>query len=99
MEKRLQEQQVGRAKEQALLATRQAQLDQRFDALEKAEEAAQQRLTELDDLETRLRYEIEDREKQLAAERAAVEAFAAQLRQRYRDDKVPAPRESLLARR
>jgi chromosome segregation ATPase len=88
MEKRLQEQREARASEQALYAARQSQLDQRFNALEKAEEAAQQRLAELDDLETRLRDEIEERETQLAAERRSVEALTAQLRQRSKEEPV-----------
>jgi hypothetical protein len=99
MEKRLQEQQAGRADEQALYAARQAQLDQRCDALEKAEDAAQRRLAELDELEARLRGEIGEREKQLVTERAAVEALARQLRQRYRDGKVSPPRDGLTALR
>jgi DNA repair exonuclease SbcCD ATPase subunit len=86
MENRLEEQREARASEQALYAARQAQLDQRFNTLEKAEEAAQQRLAELDDLETRLREEIEERETQLAAERRAVEALAAQLRQQAKEE-------------
>lgn len=84
MEYRLQEQRVLRDQEQALLSRRQAELDQRLKALDQAEQATQRRLAELDDLEARLRHEIEEQEKQLAIELKAVEVLAARLRQRNR---------------
>jgi hypothetical protein len=80
MEIRLQEQRALRDQELALLARRQAELDQRIKIIEQTEQATQRRLAELDDLEARLRHEIEDQEKQLAAERKSVEALAARLR-------------------
>jgi hypothetical protein len=89
MENRLQEQRVLRDQEQALLARRQTELDQRIKIIEQTEQATQRRLAELDDLEARLRHEIEDQEKQLAAERKSVEALAARLRQLNRIEENP----------
>jgi hypothetical protein len=98
MEQRLEQQREGREREQALLAARQAELDQRFNALQKAEEATERRLRELDDLEARLQQEIEDQEHRLAAERKAVAAMAAQLRQQAQEPNGPKRREEILAR-
>jgi hypothetical protein len=98
MEKRLEQQREAREREQALLAARQAELDQRFNALQKAEDATERRLRELDDLEARLQQEIEDQENRLAAERKAVAAMAAQLRQQSQDANGPKRREEILAR-
>jgi hypothetical protein len=84
MENRLQEQRALRDQEQALLSRRQGELDHRLKSLEQTEQATQRRLAELDDLEARLRHEIEEQEKQLAVERKAVEVLAARLRQRNR---------------
>jgi chromosome segregation ATPase len=98
MEKRLEQQREARDREQALLATRQAELDQRFSALEKAQEATERRLRELDDLEARLQQEIEDQENRLAAERKAVAAMAAHLRQQAQEPSGPKRPEEILAR-
>jgi hypothetical protein len=82
MEQRLLEQCATRAKEQALFSERQAQLDQRFNALEKSEQAVQRRLAELDDVEARLRQQIKDKEDLLTEEREALDLLAERLRQR-----------------
>jgi hypothetical protein len=83
MQRQLQEQRAARTKQEALLAARQTELDQRLGILQKSEEAVQRRLRELDDLEARLRIEIEEQEKQVAAERRAVETLSKRLRQRF----------------
>jgi DNA repair exonuclease SbcCD ATPase subunit len=98
MEQRHEQQREARDREQALLAARQTELDQRFSALQKAEEATERRLRELDDLEARLQQEIEDQESRLAAEHKAVAAMAAQLRQQTSEANGPKRREEILAR-
>jgi chromosome segregation ATPase len=81
MEQRLLDQREARAREQTLFAERQTELEQRLGALEQAEKAAQRRLAELDDLEARLRQEIEEREHELVGERQALDELAELLRQ------------------
>jgi hypothetical protein len=79
LEETARQQREARAKQEALLAARQAHLEQRLLALDKSEEAVQQRLAELDDLEACLRKELEAEERRLAAERRSFEALAARL--------------------
>jgi hypothetical protein len=73
-------QREARVQEQALLAARQAQWEQRLLDLDRAEAAAQRRVAELDDLEARLRQEFEAQERQVTAERQEITAFHARLR-------------------
>lgn len=65
---------------QAEIADRLAQMEQRYQALERAEEAARRRMAELDELENRLTQEFERQERQLALERRQVETLRARLR-------------------
>jgi chromosome segregation ATPase len=68
------------AEERALWETRRAELEQRYAALEKEEEALRRRLAELEEVETQLRNELEARERDLAAQAREIEQFRARLR-------------------
>ena len=54
-------------------------MEQRYQALEKAEEASKRRLAELDELEDHLRREFEQSERQLIAERREIELLRSRL--------------------
>jgi chromosome segregation ATPase len=71
--------QATRAKEEAALKARHEQLEQRLHAAEKALLAADQRQAEMDDYEARLRFEVEEQERQLSLERQATEALRQKL--------------------
>jgi hypothetical protein len=60
---------------QAAIADRLAQMEQRYQALDQAEEAARRRMAELDELENRLMQEFEKQERQLALERRQIETL------------------------
>ncbi len=64
---------------QAAIAGRLAQMEQRYLALEQAEEAARRRMAELDELENRLMQEFEKQERELALERRQVATLHARL--------------------
>jgi hypothetical protein len=81
MARSLDEQREAREKEQALTRSLQGQMEQRRRALDKAEQAAQRRVAELDELEVRLREEFEQEEQKLAERRKDVAALYARLRQ------------------
>jgi chromosome segregation ATPase len=77
-----------RAREQALMREHQAQIEQRLRALEHAELGVQRRVAELDDLESRLREEIEEQERRLAAQRREVAALAGRVRQQAQEQGI-----------
>jgi chromosome segregation ATPase len=82
MAREMEQQREARAREQDRLRANQAQIEQRLRNLDRAEQAVQRRLVELDELEARLRLEFEEQERQLAEQRRAVAAVYAKLRQR-----------------
>jgi hypothetical protein len=84
----LEEQREARIREQALHAARQKQLEERLQAADRAETAAQQRIAEVEELEARLRHEIEDQERLLAAERRELEHLYDNLRRPIRNRAV-----------
>ena len=59
-------------------------MEERYAALEKAEEAAKRRLAELDELEERMQQEVHEHEQQLAQERRDMEMMRAKLRGQVR---------------
>lgn len=65
------------------VAARQAHLDDRYRALELGEAALQQRLQEVEDLETQLRQELEAREREIELEYQQAEVLREQLLQRW----------------
>lgn len=66
----------------AELNARQIHLENRFRALEEAEAALEQRLQEVDDLETQLRSELEEQERELTHKHREVERLREQVRLR-----------------
>lgn len=76
----LQEHQAIWESKQAAIADRLAQMEQRYQALEQAEEVARRRMAELDELENRLNQEFEKQERQLALERRQLETQRARWR-------------------
>ncbi len=75
----LEEHQAAWEGKQAEITDRLAQMEQRYQALERAEEVARRRMAELDELENRLTQEFEKQERQLALERRQIEALRARL--------------------
>jgi chromosome segregation ATPase len=67
--------------ERGELAAARRQLEQRFAALEKAEESFRRRTAEIDQLEVQIRLELEQREQQVALEHKELEKARAKLRQ------------------
>jgi chromosome segregation ATPase len=76
---RIQQERQAWEKDQADLATRQSQVEQRYRALEANETAAQRRMKELEEWEERLHRDCEQQDKQLAAERRELDALRAQI--------------------
>jgi hypothetical protein len=89
MARSLDEQREAREKEQTLTRALQTQMEQRRRALDKAEQAAQRRVAELDELADRLREEFEEQERQLAVKRKDVNALYARLRQQGTENQPP----------
>jgi hypothetical protein len=77
--KAIQEQGETRAREDAIRRASQDQFEQRRLAADRQETAMRQRLAELDDLETRLRREFEEQERQIRAQRQELAAREARL--------------------
>jgi DNA repair exonuclease SbcCD ATPase subunit len=77
----LNEQRESRAREQAVMRAGQEQMEQRLRELDRAEQAAQGHVAELDELEARLRAEFEGQERQLAEQRREIAALRARVRQ------------------
>jgi hypothetical protein len=74
-----QRQQAWEHEHEAFLA-RQVQMEQRFAALEQAEQALQRRIAELDEVEQLLRNEFEQQERRLAFERQEIDVLRFKLR-------------------
>lgn len=95
----LKERQQAWEQEHGTLIARQAEMDHRFTALEKSEQASQRYLAELDEVELLLRKEFEQQEKRLAQERQEIDILRVRLRTQIRkleqgvdeleDDAVP----------
>jgi hypothetical protein len=83
----LDQQREARSREQALMSAHHAKMEERLNELEKAEQSAQRRVAELDELETRLRKEFEEQERQLTEQRSEVAALYSRLRQRLKESR------------
>jgi hypothetical protein len=94
MTRELAEQREQRERDQALRRTQQAQMEQRLRALDQAEQAAQRRVAEMDELEAQLRDEFEEQERRLAEKRSEVAALSARLRQRLMEE-TSSPKEQV----
>jgi chromosome segregation ATPase len=81
LEMALREQRDARVREEALLAARRSQLEQRLADVDRAEQAVQRRVGELDELEARLQQELEAQEKHLARERRELADLYAWVRE------------------
>ena len=81
MTRALDEHRDERAKDLARARSNQEEMERRLRALDLAEQAAQRRVAELDELEVQLREEFEDQERRLAAQRRDVTAMYARLRE------------------
>jgi hypothetical protein len=89
MARELSEQREQRERERALTQTQQSQMEERLRALDRAEQAAQRRVADLDELEAQLRDEFEDQERRLAEQRREVASLSARLRQRLQEVTQP----------
>jgi len=85
MARALEEQREERAKDLARARANQEEMERRLRSLDLAEQAAQRRVAELDELEVRLREEFEEQEQRLAAQRRDVTALYARLRRGGRE--------------
>ena len=65
-------------------------MEQRLRALDLAEQSAARRMAELDEMEIRLRDEVEEQERELAHQRQEILALQERLRQRFQKDGEPA---------
>jgi chromosome segregation ATPase len=80
VETALKERQQAWELKQTEITQRIAQMDKRYQDLEKAEDAARRRLAEMEELEIRLEQEFEKQERQLAIERREIERLRTKLR-------------------
>jgi chromosome segregation ATPase len=80
----LKERQQAWEQKQGDLVVRQEQMEQRYLALENAEEASQRRLEELNELEDLLRHEFEQQESRLVQERREIDVLRTRLRMQIR---------------
>jgi hypothetical protein len=76
--------------EKAELAASRRQLEQRYTALEQAEESLRRRIAEIDQLEVQIRHELEQRERQLALDEQELEKARTVLRQQLQRRGKPA---------
>jgi chromosome segregation ATPase len=77
----LEQQREARARDEALYRARQAELEKRLEDADRAETVARQRMAEFDAVEERMLREMEDQEKQMAAERREFAALQSRLNQ------------------